>query len=353
MKQKSNVLLLACLPAIFVLILLGTGLPQRYLPAVTVGNENYTIAEYNFYYYEAYASYVAEHYNELDEVGLDLTKELKKQAYDENMSWAAYFRTRALADMQEYAILYDAAMAAGFDAGEQVAQVRAEKDAELQAYCIANNIKRVETYLTGLYDAGMTEKIYHRQLERRTTAEAYKRYLIEQFTSALPSSEAGLLSADDYFTADAVVSLFRPGTDRVTGQSEQRQWDNAEILARAALARAEKNGGDLAAFVDAAAAYSELEDLDTPDGHYTALTRADLNEALETWCFDPARKSGDITLIRDETGWYLLYFNGWGESVQALQTRQLSLDQAYADWIAARKADYPVKTHALGMQIAR
>ena len=90
-----------------------------------------------------------------------------------------------------------------------------------------------------------------------------------------------------------------------------------------------------------------------PNGHYTALTREDLNEPLEAWCFDPVRSSGDIAVIRDEAGWYLLYFNGWGESVQTLQTRQLLLDQAYSDWLGAKAPDYSVKTHALGMQIAR
>ena len=241
MKKRSNVLILACIPAVFILILLGTGLPQRFLPAVTVGDRTYSVAQYNFYYYENYAAYVTEHYDELDELGLDLTRALKSQRYDEDLTWAQLFRVRALEDMRTYAILYDAAMEEGFLAVDRVAEVRAEKEAELWEYCAANNIKRVETYLTGLYDAGMTEEIFYRELEG----------------------------------------------------------------------------------------------------------------AMEDWCLDPARRSGDTAILRGAAGWYLVYFSGWGESAEAIEARQTQRDQAYEGWLAARAEDYPVKTHALGMQIAR
>ena len=353
MKKRSNVLILACIPAVFILILLGTGLPQRFLPAVTIGSRSYTVAQYNFYYYEDYAAYVTEHYDELDELGLDLTQALKSQRYDENMTWAQYFRTRALEDMRTYDILYDAAMAEGFQAGGRVEEVRAEKQAELWEYCAANNLKRVETYLTGLYDAGMTERIFYQELERRTVAEAYRDHLLAELMAeaedaALPSGDPG-----DYLTADAVVSLFRPGTDRATGESGDRQWGNAETLANSALTRAKSWGGDLAAFTAVAEAYSDLNDAAVPDGHYPALTREDLEGAMEDWCLDPGRKPGDTAVLRGEAGWYLVYFNGLGESAETIRARESQRDQAYDEWLAARAEDYPVRTSALGMQIAR
>ena len=354
MKKRSNVLVLACIPAVFILILLGTGLPQRFLSAVSVGQRDYTIAQYNFYYYETYASFVTAHYDELDELGLNINQELKKQRCDESMTWAEYFRVEALSAMREYAVLYDAALAEGFDAGDRVRQVKEEKAEELREYCVANNIKKVETYLTGLYDAGMTEDIFYRELERRTTAEAYREYLLEQIrteTAAQPGTAS--VSDGDYRTADAVVSLFRPGADRVSGQAEERQWDNAETLAQAALARAEAWGGDLPAFCAAAEAYSELGDASVPDGHYPALTHEDLDGPLEDWCFDAARKPGDTTVVRGASGWYLAYFNGWGESASALREHRERIDRAYDEWLSGRMADYPLKTHWLGMQIAR
>ena len=351
MKKRSNILILACIPAVFILILLGTGLPQRFLPAVTVGQQKYTVAQYNFYYYEAYASYVTEHYDELDALGLDLSRELKNQPYDETMSWAQYFRAAALADMREYTMLYDAALAEGFDAADRIAEIRAEKAEELRAYCIANNIKNVDTYLVGLYDAGMTEEIFYRELDRRTTAEAYRDVLLERMTPELAAPAAS--SEGDYLTVDAVLSLFRPAADRVTGQSEDRQWNNAEALAHAAQERAEAWGGGFAAYTAAAAAYSELGDDAGPDGHYPALTKEDLEGAMEDWCLDPERKSGDTAVLRGEAGWYLVYFSGWGQSAEALREQAERTALAYTDWLAARAEDYPVRTSSLGMQIGR
>lgn len=356
MKKRSNALFLACMPVLCVLILLGMGLPQRVLPAVTVGGQDYSVAAYNYYYYEAYYAYVTEHYAQLAEVGLDLTKQLKNQDYDSETTWAEHFREETLADMQEYAILYDAAQAEGFDASAAVSQARLEKEEELREYCVEHKVQKVENYLTSLYDAGMTEEIFYRQLERRTTAECYRAALLERLAPTDRQVETYCRenpTPEDYATADVVVSFFRPGTDRSTGEVTQRQWDNAEILARAAWNRALEQGGDSEAFRAIALAYSELEDPQIPDGYYATLTREGLDEVLEQWCFDSGRTQGDTALLQGENGWYLVYFNGWGADYSEVQARQTLLDRSYQDWLAERAGAYTVKTHALGMQIAR
>lgn len=352
-SNRSNLLIFACIPAIFVLILLGTGLPQRFLPAVTVGSARYTIAEYNFYYYEAYASYVTEHLDELDELGLNLNRELKNQQYDNSMTWAEFFRLEALADMREYTILCGAAESEGFDASDEIDAACEAKAAELQAYCVANNIK-LDTYLTGLYDAGMTEKILYRQIERRTLAECYRTHLMARFEPAPEAiDEYPLQTGADYATADMVVMLFRPGVDRVAGESQERQWNNARILAETAMERAESMGGTETAFRMAAAAYSELNDANASDGYYTALTKEALEPTLATWCFDTVRQTGDAAVLRGEAGWYIVFFDGWNESCQRILARQALLTQNYEQWVNAQEENFPLKTHALGMQIAR
>lgn len=356
MKKRSNALFLACMPVLCVLILLGMGLPQRVLPAVTVGNQDYSVVAYNYYYYEAYYAYVTENYAQLAEVGLDLTKQLKNQDYDSETTWAEHFREETLADMQEYTILYGAALAEGFDASEAVAQARADKSEELRAYCVEHNVQKVEHYLTSLYDAGMTEETFYLQLERRTTAEAYRAALLEALAPSQAQVEAYCREnplPEDYATADVTVCFFRPATDRTSGEVTQRQWDNAETLARAAWDRALEQGGGPEAFRAIALAYSELEDSQTSDGHYAALTREGLDEALEQWCFDSRRTAGDTALLQGESGWYLVYFNGWGADYSEVQARQTLLEQSYQDWLAQRAQNYTVKTHALGMQIAR
>ena len=96
-----------------------------------------------------------------------------------------------------------------------------------------------------------------------------------------------------------------------------------------------------------------MEDEDHPDGHFDALTKQDVEEVLEAWCFDPARQSGDSAVLRDDTGCYLVYFNGFGESNLTIRARADLLEQNYQQWLEQRKGDFPVKTSGLGMLIAR
>ena len=353
--SKRN-LIIMFFPVIFVLVILTLGLPQQVLTAVTIGGEKYTVVDYNFYYYEAYYNFVNENYDKLGELGLNINASLKSQQYDPDTTWAQHFRQETLAQMQEYAILCHEAEQAGFDASEEVAAVRAEKETLIRDYCVANNINDVNKYLTQLYDGGMTEQVYYEQLDRRTLAEAYRVQVWEELApddGAVAQRAQSYTGEEEYQTADVVVAYFPPATDRVTGQSEERQWDNAETLARAAQARAEENGGDFAAYLEVATQFSQLEDEDHPDGHFATLTKQDVEQVLEDWCFDPARQSGDSAVLRDDTGCYLVYFNGFGERNLTLRARQELLEENYQQWLQDRRGDFAIETSGLGMLIAR
>jgi len=353
---SKRTLIIMFFPVVFVLIILTLGLPQRLLTAVRVGEEKYNIAAYNYYYYEAYYGFANENYDHLDEIGLNINQDLRRQNYDADTTWAEHFRTVTLEDMREYTILRCEAAQAGFDASEEIGDKRAESEALLREACIQNNISDVDKYLSQLYDAGMTEDIYYTQLANRTLAEAYRTELMVQLAPSDSEVEAYKeehYTDGEYATADVVIAYFSPAQDRVTGEKEERQWNNAETLALAAQARAGELGGDLAAFETVAAQFSQLEDEDVADGHYTGLTRDDLEETLRDWCYDSARKAGDNTVLRGETGWYLIYFNGYGESNLTLRAREDLLQERYEAWLAERKLSYPLETSAIPMIIAR
>ena len=177
--SKRN-LIIMFFPVVFVLVILTLGLPQRVLTAVTIGGEAYTVVDYNYYYYEAYYNYVNDHYDQLGELGLNINASLKSQQYDDDTTWEQYFRQMTLEDMQEYAILCHEAEQAGFDASEEIQAVRAEQEALIRDYCIANNIANVDKYLSQLYDGGMTEQVYYEQLSRRTLAQTYREQVLEE-----------------------------------------------------------------------------------------------------------------------------------------------------------------------------
>ena len=354
---SKRTLIIICFPALFVLVMLTLGLPQTLLTAVDVGSEKYNIAAYNYYYYEAYYNFVNEHMYELGDLGLNVDVALKKQDYDEDSTWADHFREVALADMQEYTVLRNEAAKAGYDASDEVETVRADSEQRIRTACIAAGVSKPDEYLSKLYDAGMNEKIYYAQLANRTLAESYRDVVMDELKPSDEDVEAYRQkyydAATDYTTADVVVTYFIPGTDRSTGETEERQWENAGKLAEAAQERAQANGGDLAAYTAIATQFSQLDDDRAPDGHFSALTKDDVEEVLEAWCFDANRQSGDSAVLRDDTGWYLVYFNGWGESALTVQARTDLNQERYDQWLNERETEFPVKTHGFAMVIAR
>ncbi len=354
-SKSKRILFVMFFPVVFVLIMLTIGLPQQLLTAATVGTEKFKVTDFNFYYYEAYYSFVNENYNQLGDLGLNIDKKLKSQQYDAEHSWRDHFRDEALDDMQEYQILNAEADKAGFDASDEVESVRAEKAETIRNACISANITDENKYLAKLYDGGMTEKIFYKQLASRTRAEAYRDVVLEKLAPSAADAEEfaqNYAGAEEYQTADVVVTMVKPATDRSSGETEERQWENAETYAKAIQTRAEQNGGGLEAYTALASRYSNLNDTDHPDGHFAALTKDDVEDTLEAWCFDPARQSGDNAVLRDETGVYLVYFNGFGETNLVAQAREQLLQERYEQWLEDHKAGHEVSTGSFGMLIA-
>lgn len=73
-SKSKRILFIMFFPVVFVLIMLTIGLPQQLLTAATVGTEKFKVTDFNFYYYEAYYSFVNENYNRLGDIGLNIEK---------------------------------------------------------------------------------------------------------------------------------------------------------------------------------------------------------------------------------------------------------------------------------------
>lgn len=77
-------------------------------------------------------------------------------------------------------------------------------------------------------------------------------------------------------------------------------------------------------------------------GYYENLTRGQLDQTLEQWCFDPARKAGDTTVIRTADGNFLLYFCG-GKSEGYAQAEAELLEEKRAGLLTGAREQYPME----------
>lgn len=349
---SPRTVLIIVIPLILVLLLLNTGTLQKYLPAVTVGERSYTIAQFHYYFYNAYYDFVNEHAQELDDFGLDLTQSLKKQTYDGDRTWQDYFRDCALETMRETTILLSAADRDNFQVQAEVESALAAKEAELTQYCMDSGINGLSTYFTSYYEVGMTSDTYFACFAEQTRAELYYQQLSTVLTPSEEELEAlpALQSGQPVSTVNLLAALFSPATDRTTGISEAHQWDNAQILAQAFLDRWTQRGGTQSEFEAMAATYSQWAD-GPGRGVLTSAGPEDLDPAVADWCFSAARTPGDTALIRGDSGWWAVFYAGPGEDGRLTLARRQELEQRYHDW-QMEQGSFSVSTHMLGMTIA-
>lgn len=352
-KLPPHVALIILIPVILVLLLLNTGWLQGMVPAVTVYGQSYSALEFRYYFYDAYYDYVNEHAEHLAELGLDVSKALKDQSFDGEQTWQDHFKAEALAALEEDTLLLEAAEEAGYTAQEEVQAACDARLEELRQYCVDTGLKSLGDYFTSYYDTGMTQDLYLELYSGQILAESYRKALEEELGPSEADVEdyvAALGTAADY-TADLSLAYFEAEADRVSGQPEQRQWDNAQTLGEAFLDRWAQVGGGTERFCAMAVAYTRAEEV-PQDGVWTDMAADDLEDEVAQWCFQGQPAVGETALLQGEKGWWAVCYLGQGEDARAIQARQDLWQARYDQWRAQRQADRTTATHALGMAIA-
>lgn len=352
-KLPPHVALIILLPLILALLMLNTGWLQMIVPAVTVYGTSYSALEFSYYFYDAYYDYINEHAEELDELGLDVSKALKDQVYNGDQTWQDYFKEVALDALKEDTILLEAAGDAGFTAQEEVQMACDARIEEVTQYCIVTGLSSLSDYFTTYYGTGMTQERYLELYSAQTLAELYLESIAEDFEPEEDEmiAHASTLSTTAEPTVTLSLAYFGAENDRVTGQPEQRQWDNARILAETFLERWDQEGGGTELFCAMAAAYTRLEE-GSADVVWENMSAEDLELGLAQWCFEPERSEGDTAVIQGEKGWWAVCYLDQGEDARLLQARQDLWQASYDQWRTERQAGQTITTYALGMAVA-
>ncbi len=97
------------------------------------------------------------------------------------------------------------------------------------------------------------------------------------------------------------------------------RWEACRLTAQAMIARYEQELKDNAynalktteesIFAELANEFSEDEGSRSNGGAYRDIRQGQLIDALDSWCFDPARQYGDVTTIRSSEGYHILFFS--------------------------------------------
>ncbi len=254
------------------------------------------------------------HSGELDSLGLDETKSLKKQtcAYKtddgKEQSWFDYFADTAIGELED---ILPAAAAAKKE--ELALDDSDTEQINNQINTFKTNASKLglslDSYLSSRYGKGVKEADVRRCLELSALANMY----IKSFKQSLEFTDSEL---EDYFTQNISGEKSLEPTKNWRGiwlsASAYGSSDSAKEAARGVLSEWKKGERDEDSFASLARLYSNERGYAALGGRHTDVARDDVPEAVRDWLCSSLRVEGDFTLIESDSGCFLLYFIGDG-----------------------------------------
>ena len=117
-------------------------------------------------------------------------------------------------------------------------------------------------------------------------------------------------------------------------------WDAAKEKAEGYLETYKSLGETEDNFGYLALAYSEDSGSKSNGGLYENIQKGQMVKEFEDWCFDSARKEGDVEIIRTNYGYHLMYFVGVGEDYYHHAIDSDIRSEKYTEYIEGIKEGY-------------
>jgi len=267
--------------------------------ALTVGDTEYNVAEFNYFYFGAYTNFY-EGLGEYADQVIDKNRPLKDQYYTEDLSFHDYLKEVALTNMTEITAAYNAAVASGMTISEEQKKEIADNVANIELYAMLNGMN-TDQYLVQNYGKGMSTDVITKILEKVALAENFFNEKMESFSYT--EEELKAYYAENKDNLDSI-------TYRVcyiaNGDDAEAAYAAADAIATA------KNGEEFAQLVrdnvpeDQKASYADDES--------TLYTMAGYNlaayEDYSAWLLDSSRDENDTAVIPSGSGqgYYVLMF---------------------------------------------
>lgn len=324
----------------------NSGIVQKATIAAVVGNRELNSVELGYYYNDAISNYYNEMYemyesytdSYLQAVGLDTTKALDAQVYDQETgkTWADYFVEEAIEAAKSDFALYDLAKAENFQLPEDEQTTLDNMMSNLGTYAVLYGYSNANQYLRAMYGYGADEDSYKAYTERSTVAAAYKQAHedgLQYEDAAIREYEKDKVSKYNSYTYSSALLSY---TDFLQGGTEDEDGkktysDVEKDAAREAMKVAAESLATSTTLDELKEAVktanvnneSQLAVNDWKAVLHTTVT----NVPLADWLADEARAEGDIAAIPVTTTenektivntYYVVYFDSKTDNSQAM-----------------------------------
>ena len=326
-KQRRANWLYGTLAVIFVvgglaLALWNSQILQRSTPAVTVGDETFSAAEVEYYYYtvrnsisnNTYASYMS-----LD-TSLPLTQQVmtdsdylflgvEKAEGVEEQTWHEFILEQAKHSLVQLASLLQGAKDEDFGFTEEMEADMENTMTTLDLYAAQNGMTTA-AYIKAVYGDTMTMKVMDKVIRENTLAYYYEQSKLDALTYTDDEVEAYYQANKDSFDVVDCDYIYFKGTGTYTTDAEGNSVAPTEEENAAALEAAKNAANDALTRYNNGETDMEALAADYSMGNFYADPEASYyGDAVTEWLFEEGRKDGEVAVLESDSYYYLVRFN--------------------------------------------
>ena len=302
-----------------VLLLVNAGVFYRDPDAVTIGGENYSAAQVNYYYQGLYNSisnagyYGLDTSKPLDQQNLNDTAKLLLQVTDEgDITWDQFLRDEAIRQLSTNAMAAREAEANGHGADDDIKAEVQDTLASIKT-AVKSNGYSFKSYLKAVYGQGMTPSVFEGMLTMEEVSSHYKQEYQDELTYTADQLEQRYQEdPSDFDVANYEYIYFKGSAASTTDADGNTVEPTEEASAAAKEAAAEAAAAALERYQAGetlAAIAKDYEDI----GTYGSVDAGSNNgSAMNAWVFDSARKADDCAIVDDDPSCYLVLFHSIG-----------------------------------------
>ena len=324
----------------------ASGILERNTVAMTVGDQEISAAELNYFYVDAVNEFYSQYGSYASMFGLDVAKPLNEQVLsaEEGTTWADNFMETAKSNIQTTYALANAAKAAGYELTETDQAGIQNVMSSMELYAAMYQYPDADSYLKAMYGNGASAEGYRAYYELRILASSYEQHYAASLSyddAALRAAEADNYAEYSSFTFNSYylpASKFLEGgttaEDGTTTYSDEENANAVKACEEAANALLEMEIDSVIAFDEAIAGISvNTEDAAAKSTPYTNYAYANVNSYTQSWIADEARQEGDIGVLASTTestdaegntttkinGYYIVYYIGSTDNIFPLR----------------------------------
>ena len=317
------------------------GNDQRAAVAVTVGEHEISAAEFNCFFIDAVSNFYNNYGSYASLFGLDVSKALDQQYYDEEnkVTWADEFVETAIENAKAVYGIADEAAANGFTLSDEDKTYLDSQIKTMATYATLYGYSNADAYMQAMYGEGCNEEVLRNYLEVCYIAKTYQ----NDYAEALEFTDADIQAKDDenpaafsnfsYNYYYLSTSKFLEGG--VEGEDGTKTYSDEEQAA--AVAAAEEAAKSLISGVSnvnqfdlaIAALPINAEATSAASTACNDYTYDYISTVIQEWVADASRQAGDMTYIASTTtnadgkesisGYYVVFFSERNDNEMLLQ----------------------------------